>query len=94
MHQPPEIGLFSGVSFGSFDSFDEAVAAAGQWISDNGIQLIHVETVVLSGWNLPNAHTSNATGLATNFGQPGLPVLFWIQFVRVWYQAETEQPYR
>ena len=90
MHKPPSIGLFGDVSLGEFESFDFAVKAAGEWIKDHRIQVLQVETVVLSSVST----SSQPVGVAVPPAQGGY-ALFWHQFVRVWYDDEGERhPYR
>jgi hypothetical protein len=95
MYQPPSVGAFGDISYGSSDSFDAAVQAAGQWIKDHGIRVIQVETVVLTDMARAGSVSSQPIGVAVPFGiSAGSPAMFWNQFVRIWYDDEPDQPYR
>lgn len=73
-------GFFSSPEF---DSFDSAVAAAGQWIETTGVELVSVETVVL-----PNMHDSDEEGSRDpSLRSSGEMSSSWHQFVRVWYRS-------
>jgi hypothetical protein len=66
------------------ESFEAAVAEANQWIADNAIRIISVETVVL-----PNIWSRYEEGSAdAALGTSGDSPSFWHQFIRVWYEAE------
>jgi len=67
-----------------FDSFDAAVAAANEWILQNRITVIPVETVVL-----PNVWHPHERGTADpSLAASGEFSTDWHQFVRVWYELE------
>jgi hypothetical protein len=70
------------LSFAEHESFDAALAAANQWIKDNHIRVINVETVVL-----PNIFSRYEEGSGdTSLGTSGESPSFWHQFIRVWYE--------
>ena len=66
---------------GEHESFDHAVVAANDWISNNSIQLVSLETVVLpniwSRWEDGSADASIGTGDSPSR---------WHQFLRCWYR--------
>ncbi len=69
-------------SAGKYALVDQAVEAANDWIRQNGVKVLNVETVVL-----PNMTNSGEEGT----GDAKLRVAGsdmasdWYQFVRVWY---------
>ena len=76
---PQEIergGLFGGVDYSGFDS---CVVAMNQWLEQNPVNVIRVETVTL-----PNMHNVEEDGSTdTELHASGYAV--WYQFVRLWY---------
>jgi hypothetical protein len=77
MVTPP--ALFSPATF---EPFEEALGEANLWISENQIQVINVETVVLPNiWNRWEEGTKDPA-----LGTGESPV-HWHQFIRVWYRA-------
>jgi len=71
-------GLFGGVDYSSFDS---CVEAMNQWLEENPVDVIHMETV-----NLPNIHNITEDGSTdTELHASGHTV--WYQFVRLWYRT-------
>ncbi len=68
----------------TFETFDDALAAANSWIEEESVQVVTVETVVLP--NVPNIR-SNAPGTTvTELQASGYGGAYWYQFVRVWYE--------
>jgi hypothetical protein len=74
--ETPRGGLFGGVDYLSFDS---CVAAMNQWLEENPVSVLHVETV-----NLPNIHNVNENG-PTDTELHASSHTVWYQFVRLWY---------
>ena len=67
------------------ESFEAALAAANQWIKENDIKVVCVETVVL-----PNIWSRYEEGSRdTSLGTSGESPSFWHQFIRVWYEVGT-----
>jgi len=65
------------------ESFDAALTAANQWIKENDIKVICVETVVL-----PNIWSRYEEGSRdTSLGTSGESPSFWHQFIRVWHEV-------
>ena len=66
----------------TFESFEDCVRAAGQWIETNKVDVISVETVVLPNIYAPHEEgpTDPALGVRGDFPA------FWYQFVRVWHR--------
>ena len=65
------------------ESFDAALADANRWINENGIRVLHIETVVL-----PNIWSKFEEGPRdTSLGTSGESPSFWHQFIRVWHEA-------
>ncbi|MCB1690034.1 MAG: hypothetical protein KDI33_16175 [Halioglobus sp.] len=74
--EKPRGGLFGGVDFSDFDT---CVAAMNEWLAQNPVEVIRVETVTL-----PNIHNISEMGSTdTELHTTGHAV--WYQFVRVWY---------
>ncbi len=80
---PKEISAPGFLKVGEYETFDEAVAAANQWLAETkGIKLIKLETVVL-----PNIHSRWEDGSAdASIGISGDSPSHWHQFLRCWYQ--------
>ena len=75
LHEP---GLFKQ---GEYESFQAALDHANQWIDEDGIRVVNVETVVL-----PNIWSHWEEGSQdTSLGIGGGAGSRWYQFVRVWY---------
>ena len=67
---------------GEFESFQEAVDAANDWISTEKVRLINLETVVL-----PNIWSKFEEGSEdVSLGISGDSPSRWHQFLRCWYQ--------
>ena len=72
----PRRGLFGGVDYADFNS---CVVAMNQWLEQNPVSIVHVETVTL-----PNMHKGYEDGsIDTELHTTGHTV--WYQFVRLWY---------
>ena len=79
---PKEIVSSGFFKAGEYESFDDAVAAANQWLVESRVRLIKLETVVL-----PNIHSrweegSSDAAIRTSGDSPSQ----WHQFLRLWYQ--------
>ena len=74
--ETPRGGLFGGVDL---ESFDSCVKAMNQWLADNTVNVLHIETV-----NLPNIHNVNEDG-PTDTELHASSHTVWYQFVRLWY---------
>lgn len=72
-----EPGFFGGVDFSSFDS---TVAAMNQWLSENSVEVLRMETVVL-----PNIHNPGEGG-PDDSELHSSKYVRWYQFVRLWYR--------
>ena len=64
------------------ESFDAALAAANQWILDNKVKVLNIETVVL-----PNIWSRYEEGPKDSSLGTGESPSFWHQFIRVWYDT-------
>ncbi len=73
-------GLFKAATY---ETLDQALAAANSWIQSNDIHVLNVETVVL-----PNLHALNDKGTSAPslVLQPGFAEA-WSQFFRIWYRV-------
>jgi hypothetical protein len=72
---------------GEYETFAEAVAAANQWIDQQCIEVINIETVVL-----PNIWSRFEEGSTDgSLGISGDSPSFWHQIVRVWYRGERAE---
>jgi hypothetical protein len=70
-----------------FGTFEEAIAAAGAFIKENGIRPLQIETVLLP--NIWDEEGSRDTSLSAP------PSAHWHQIVRVWYDDDPlPAPYR
>jgi len=76
--EKPRRGLFGGVDYSSFDS---CVEAMNEWLAENPVDVIHMETV-----NLPNIHNINEDG-STDTELHASSHTVWYQFVRLWYRT-------
>jgi hypothetical protein len=76
--ETPRGGLFGGVDFSSFDS---CVTDLNQWLEQNPVTVLHVETVTL-----PNIHSIAEDG-STDTELHASSHTVWYQFVRLWYKA-------
>ena len=70
-----------------YETFQEAVTAAGTWVREQEVTVINIETVVLTGvWNTDAPQTDIANpNILYSSGQAAYGGLF--QFVRVWYRS-------
>ncbi|MEX2174021.1 MAG: hypothetical protein WD872_06645 [Pirellulaceae bacterium] len=66
-----------------YDSLDKALVEANQWIKENEIRVLNVETVVLP--NIWNRFEEGSRDPA--LGMSGDSPSHWHQFVRVWYEV-------
>lgn len=72
---------------GDYETLDAALAAANQWIEEDDIRVLNIETVVLPNiWSRFEEGTQDVA-LGTSGEMPS----HWHQFIRVWYQT-TEKP--
>jgi hypothetical protein len=72
---------FSLAVQGEHETLDVALTAANDWISEEGIQLMNFETVVLPNIWEPAETGANDPSLRTGTTPQ------WHQFIRVWYHA-------
>ena len=67
---------------GSIQNLDEVIQDANNWISENGVDVLNVETVVL-----PNIHDKEEEGSTdTELWTGGESSSQWYQLIRVWYK--------
>ena len=67
---------------GEYESFEAAVEAANQWIREQQIDVLNIETVVLPNiWSRWEGG-SNDVALGTSGEMPS----HWHQFIRCWYE--------
>ena len=71
----------SGFLSSEYESFQQVLDRANEWIAQSGVQVLIVETVVL-----PNV-SNEAEALQTNIRTSGEMSSYWRQFVRVWHEA-------
>lgn len=69
---------------GEYESFDAALAAANDWIKQQEIQLISIETVVLP--NIWSRFEEGTTDVA--LGTSGEMPSHWHQFIRCWFRTD------
>ncbi|MBN2313147.1 MAG: hypothetical protein JXM79_04415 [Sedimentisphaerales bacterium] len=63
-----------------FQTFEEALAEANTWITQNQIDVVNIETVVL-----PEMWREDGT-TDTNLTTSGDMMNSWYQFIRIWYR--------
>lgn len=81
---PKEIVAPGFFKEGRHESFDDAVTAANQWLTDNRVSVISIETVVLPNiWARWEEGTVDAS-LGTSSDSPSR----WHQFLRCWYRDD------
>jgi hypothetical protein len=68
-----------------FEPFDLALAAANDWLRENQVDVINVETVVLP--NIWSRYEEGSTD--TELGTSGESPSHWHQFIRVWYRTDA-----
>jgi len=74
-----ESGFFKSARY---ESFEAALDAANQWVAENELRVINVETVVL-----PNMWDSAENGTEDpEIWTSGDISSNWYQFIRVWYE--------
>ena len=79
---PKEISKPGFFAPGAHESFDNAVAEANQWLAENDVRLVSMETVVLPNiWSKWEEGSSDAS-IGTSGDSPSR----WHQFLRCWYQ--------
>ena len=64
------------------EKFGPTIARANAWITENAINVLNVETVVLPNIHLPHEEGSGDTNLHSS----GDMSTAWNQFIRVWYR--------
>ncbi|MDX1735367.1 MAG: hypothetical protein R3228_13425 [Halioglobus sp.] len=74
--ETPRSGIFGGVDFSGFDS---CVAAMNDWLAENAVEVLRMETVTL-----PNIHSVEEQGSGDTELHASHHTL-WYQFVRLWY---------
>ena len=79
---PEQLKAPGVLSAGEHESFENAVAAANQWLSENeNVQLVSLETVVLPNiWSRWEEGSDDAS-----IGTSGDAPSRWHQFLRCWY---------
>ncbi|MDP6443220.1 MAG: hypothetical protein QGG36_28535 [Pirellulaceae bacterium] len=69
-----------------YEDFEEAVVEANQWVRQNRIHVLQIETVVLPNIWSPYEEGTTDSSLGTRGGAPS----HWHQFVRVWFETDEE----
>lgn len=72
-------GLFGGVDFSGFDT---CVVAMNQWVAEQEVEIMRLESVIL-----PNIHNVEEEG-TTDTELHASAHTIWYQFLRVWYYAD------
>ncbi len=79
---PKQIEAPGFLNPGEHETFDEAVRAANQWIVENEVKLMSMETVVLPNiWSRWEEGSRDAS-----IGTSGDAPSRWHQFLRCWYR--------
>lgn len=68
-----------------FESFDQAVAAANEWVRQEAVSVLTVETVVLPNIFREGEEGTHDAQLET--AESNTSSNAWHQFVRIWYQV-------
>jgi hypothetical protein len=71
----------SGFFSKEYESLSTTVARANQWVTESGVRVINVETVVLP--NIASEEDSSRVGIRTS----GEMSSHWYQVVRVWFDT-------
>ncbi len=66
-----------------YETFDEAVKAANEWIQQQSVKVLHVETVVLPNIWRPSEQGTRDGAIRIFENE----MAYWHQFVRVWYET-------
>ncbi|MBH23529.1 MAG: hypothetical protein CMH57_03495 [Myxococcales bacterium] len=74
-------GFFSSGEPERYETIQDALEAANNWIVDETIQIVNVETVVL-----PNIWAEHEEGSEDGSLYTGSTSSHWHQFIRCWYQ--------
>lgn len=70
---------------GQHENFDDAVKEVNEWLANNKISLVSLETVVLPNiWSRWEEGSADAS-LGTSSDAPSR----WHQFIRCWYKDES-----
>ena len=79
-------------SYGTFESFEQAVRAANDWIAAERVDVVNVETVVLPvEWRTERSDAKTTTPFVHVLVEQRLDCL---QFVRVWYRLPRSEQVR
>jgi hypothetical protein len=65
-----------------YQTFEEALSAANEWIAANHVNVVNIETVVL-----PEMWSEDGT-TDTDLTTSGDMMNRWYQFIRVWYRSD------
>ena len=85
---PKQISAPGFIKPGEHENFDDAVAAANAWLSENRVNVISFETVVL-----PNIWSQWEEGSGdASLGIGGSSPSHWHQFLRCWYHESDSNP--
>jgi hypothetical protein len=71
-----------------YEPFAAALADANEWIKENEIRVLNVETVVLPNIWSPYEEGTHDPALGTSGDSPS----FWYQVIRVWYEVGAGFP--
>ena len=80
---PKMISAPSLFKSGEYESFEEALEAANQWIKEYDIKVVSIETVVLP--NIWSRWEEGSTDVA--LGTSGEMPSHWHQLIRCWYRT-------
>ena len=84
---PKQISAPGVFKAGEHETFDDAVAAANDWIMNSQINVVHLETVVLPNiWSKWEDGTTDAS-IGTSGDSPSR----WHQFLRCWFDATDQE---
>jgi hypothetical protein len=73
-------GIFRSATY---EHLSEPLGGANEWISNNGIEVINIETVAL-----PNIYNSGEEGSTDPHLRSSAEYgTYWHQFIRVWYRS-------
>ncbi|MFL5341157.1 MAG: hypothetical protein ACJ8F7_13500 [Gemmataceae bacterium] len=85
---PKELSATTWLSDPTFESFDQAIVAANEWIAAEQVDVVNMETVVLPLYSRAGKPVSGTNVAYVPVRQGD----FWfgcVQFVRVWYRVRN-----
>ena len=79
---PTRIKKAGFLSQAQFEHFTDKVGEINEWVTENSIEIVSIETVVLPNIWDEHEEGSEDVDLATS----GTNISSWHQFIRIWYK--------